>query len=391
MIKSANTMRPTLEDYRIDLDCYNGPLDLLLFLVKRHEVDLHNLPVAKLTEQYLQHMRLIEQINVDVAGEFLVMAATLLEVKSRMIVPVTDDEEAEDVEDGLSASDPRYELVQQLLAYKKFKDAAMALDDQREQWEQRYPLMPTKLSKADREQASSTDEAENAQPVEIDLEDVNVLDLCEAFSRILESIGSGSATHEVIYDDTPIALHAEDICDRLGRDGTMTLQQMFVGRKTRSEMIGLFLATLELVRQRRIRVIQNIAKDEISLETLPPEDSLETAEGKTSPDWRNPQTGEIEYEWPSEEARKRAERRVKIRATRARNRELAEAQKAADGETAADAAQEIQDTEPFEDADAQDTDVQVDSQVDAKEGLDLEGGLDLDDELDIDEDLETDG
>src|SRR5690606_17130646 len=131
--------------------------------------------------------------------------------------------------------------------YKRYKDAAMHLDERREQWQQRFARVPAKQKPPGQE--------DNAEPIEIDLEDASALDLCEAFARILASIGSGPSGHSVVYDDTPIALHADDIVDRLSRDGAMTLQALFVGRRGRSEMIGLFLATLELVRQKRLAVL----------------------------------------------------------------------------------------------------------------------------------------
>lgn len=298
----------SLEDYRVNLDCYHGPLDLLLYLVKRHEVDLNNLPIAQLTEQYLQHLKLIQEIDVDLAGEFLVMAATLLEIKSQMLLPPSQTQDAAEATDAISDGDPRFELVQQLLAYKRFKDAAMDLEERRETWEKRFPCQPFTHEHKEGD--------DGADKVEFDLEDVNVLDLCEAFARILESIGQSAVTHNVVYDDTPIELHAEDIVDRLGRDGAMSLQKIFVGRTNRAELIGLFLATLELVRQKRVRVVQDRIGGEISLELSPEGDRLGAGDD-VEHDWRDPETGEIQYDWPSEEARIRAARRAKLRATRA--------------------------------------------------------------------------
>ncbi len=301
-------------DYRVELDAYAGPLDLLLYLVKRHEIDLHDIPVAKLTEQYLQHLELIKSINVDQAGEFLVMAATLLEIKSRMIQPAPPPEEAGEGEesasgadpahDALDAIDPRHELVQQLLEYKRIKDAAIGLEQKREQWAARFNV-GIKAGKAEK-----PDEPDNAAPVEIDLEDVHVLDLCEAFSRILETIGH-VGDHQVTYDDTPISLHAEDIHDRLKRDGNMTLQQIFVGRTKKAEMIGLFLALLELTRQRIVKVTQDQSVGEIMIALRPEDEHIIDGIHPDEPeaDWTNPQTGEMEYDWPSEEAKRRYERR----------------------------------------------------------------------------------
>jgi segregation and condensation protein A len=310
--------------YRVELDAYAGPLDLLLYLVKRHEIDLSDVPVAELTQQYLRHLEVIKAIDVDRAGEFLVMAATLLEIKSQMLVPRPEgegDAAGGDGERPDQAIDPRFELVQQLLAYKRFKDAAIALEKREHEWARRYAAHPVKVP---RQQASAgPDDPDNAEPIELDLEDVHVLDLCEAFARMLESIGQHKLEHQVTYDDTPISLHAADIYDRLVRDGAMSLQKMFEGRHTRSEMVGLFLATLELVRQRKVRVVQDEAAvgGDIRLEARPEHEQTDTPDDAPR-DWRNPETGEVEYDWPDERSRRRAERRANIRAARAAQGEL---------------------------------------------------------------------
>lgn len=311
-------------DYRVQLDAYAGPLDLLLYLVKRHEIDLQDIPVAELTEQYLDHLKVIQTIDVDRAGEFLVMAATLVEIKSALLMPRLEAEQAEDGDDPTddATADPRFELVQQLLAYKRFKDASLALDERRNEWDVRFPaLAKTPKPPAPGSQGSDPDADDDASgdQIELDLEDANVMDLCSAFGRMLDAIGF-TGDHEVTYDDTPISLHADDIADRLERDGGpdgMTLQQIFVGRASRSEMIGLFLATLELVRQRRVQVIQAPRGGEIRLQLRPESDrnDLDDRADQEDRDWKNPDTGEIEYDWPDEATRLRAEKRAKIRAT----------------------------------------------------------------------------
>lgn len=305
-------------DYRVRLDAYAGPLDLLLYLVKRHEIDLHDIPVAALTEQYLRHLEVIKSIDVESAGEFLVMAATLVEVKSRMIIPQAQREgegdNADPTQDIEALEDPRFELVQQLLAYKAFKDAAYTLEDRAQEWEGRFPV---KIKAGQRPV-----EDEKPQEVTIDLEDVNVFDLCEAFGQILESVGH-LGDHAVTYDDTPISMHAEDIHDRLRTDAPtagLTLKEIFEGRSNRSEMIGLFLATLELVRQRLVRVAQDPITEagrpgeNVRLFLVP--DSERLARDDDAPrDDSGQQPGESEYEWPDEEGKLRFERRERLRAT----------------------------------------------------------------------------
>jgi len=324
-----------MQDYRVELDAYNGPLDLLLFLVRQHEIDLHDIPVAKLTDQYMAYLRAIERIDVELAGEFLVMASTLLEIKSRMLLPLPEAGEGE-ATDGLDELDPRYELVQQLLAYKRYKDAALELDERKDQWAQRHPRQPGAIASISQPDAVGDeldpDAPQDAEPVEFDLEDANVMDLCEAFVRILDSIGQGPGTHQVIYDDTPMALHAEDIIDRLQRLGgegaSITLAEIFLGRRSRSEMIGLFLATLSLVYQRKLRVTQDRLKGEVSLVLTSDAEQIDPDQGEP-PDWTDPKTGEVQYDWPSKKDRKRSEERARRRA------ELRAAREAEDDEQTA--------------------------------------------------------
>ncbi len=322
-----------MSEYRVELENYSGPLDLLLYLVKRNEIDLHDVPIAQLTDQYIAYLEKLRRVDINVAGEFLVMAATLLEIKSRMIMPPPDEAEGAEGEsagaeggegegaDGLSTLDPRYELVQQLLAYKRFKDAAGELSSRREQWSRRFEAS---AATAPPRAAGDEVEAENAPSIDLDLEDVSIFDLCEAFARILATVGDGPRDHAVVDDDTPIALHQEDILDRLNREGPLTLQRIFEGRR-RGEMVGLFIATLELVRQRCIRIHQDRPGDEIRLEARPQEDQQLPQDDET-PAWRNPETGEVEYDWPSEDARRRAERRARLRASYTAKRQAAEAE-----------------------------------------------------------------
>lgn len=323
-------------DYRVELDNYSGPLDLLLYLVRKNEIDLHNIPIAALTEQYLAYLDRIKEIDLDVAGEFLVMAATLLEIKSRMLVPADEQTDADTDDTNDEALDPRHELVQQLLAYKRYRDAAGELDARLQSWEKRltaHVVEPSRHRRSANHDAnhgadqsadqSAMDGEEDAQPVELDLDDVSVLDLCEAFARILDSIGA-TRQHEVVYDDTPIALHAEDILDRLQRDADadgMDLQTMFAGR-SRGEAIGLFLATLELVKQRRVTARQD-THGAIRLVLLPePSDDIQTHDGgslEALEKWRDPATGEIDYDWPDTQTRRRAQRRAQRRTKRGFN------------------------------------------------------------------------
>jgi len=225
-------------EYRVNLDIYDGPLDLLLYLIRRDEVDIYDIPIARITEQYVRYVELLKRLDPNLAGAFLVMAATLMEIKTRMLLPTPSPEEGG--EEGLEI-DPRAELVRQLLEYKAFKDAA---GDLREAAAAQALKFSRRLPHADDEAA------------ELDLEDAQVWDLLDAFSRLMAAIGADAKTQEIIYDDTPIELHEADILDRLRRDGAMSFRRIFEGRTDRVEVLGLFLALLELIRLRRILATQ---------------------------------------------------------------------------------------------------------------------------------------
>jgi len=256
-----------MPDYRVQTDIYNGPMDLLLYLIRRNEVDLYDIPIAIITSQYCEYVATLSIIDPNAAGDFLVMAAALMEMKSRMLLPRTVglEGEAEDL------SDPRLELVRQLLEYKKFKDASFELGAAAAAQAMRWPRGPVRTT--------ATDSAE------VDLEDVQVWDLVAAFTKLMASIGGGKATHEVVFDDTPIALHAADILDRLqGEGGELLFEAVFLGRN-RVEMIGLFLALLELMRQQRVRITQSRMLGPITIVLLSAE-PIQVEEGAGDPAFR---------------------------------------------------------------------------------------------------------
>lgn len=265
-------------EYKVELDAFEGPMDLLLYLIRRAEVDIHDIPVAELTRQYMGYLRQVHTIDIDLAGEFLVMAATLTEIKARMLAPtpVREGDEGAPADAGPESPaseliDPRAELVRQLLEYKRFRDAADALGRKRDEWDQRYAA-----SHADLDRASLAEAARKL--ADVDIEDVTLSDLAGAFAKILASVDlTRLGDHRVVIDETPIEVHAEDLVLRLRElgaggdapaDGTASapvdFAEVFKGR-SRSEMIGLFLALLELVRRRRVSVEQQGTADRIVL------------------------------------------------------------------------------------------------------------------------------
>ncbi len=241
-----------MPDYRVQTDIYAGPMGLLLYLIRRNEVELNNIPVALITKQYIEYVNMLETIDPNVAGDFLIMITVLMELKAKMLLPRPELENGTVEEEDLS--DPRLELVRQLLEYKKFKDASVQLQERADVQATKWPRVPARLKPE--------------KSGEVDLEDVQIWDLVAAFNKIMVAIGAGAATHDVIFDDTPISLHAADIVDRLDRDGgRLHFEQVFAGRN-RGEMIGLFLALLELMRQARVRVVQETPHDAIDIELL---------------------------------------------------------------------------------------------------------------------------
>ncbi len=249
-------------EYRVELDVFNGPLDLLLYLIKRDELDIYDIPIARITDSYMQYVSMLKEMkdssgfDINVAGDFLVMAATLIEIKSSTLLPKAPVIAADGQPTAAQElADPRYELVQKLLEYKRFKDAATALEKRQHEQQARFARYP----------AAAPGQADEPPPV--DLDEVQVWDLLAAFDRLMKEVGFRKPlAHEVIFDDTPIDLHCADIEDRLNREGKMTLRALLLGRQNRSEMIGLFLALLELIRQRKILVHQAEALGEMEIE-----------------------------------------------------------------------------------------------------------------------------
>ncbi|MFQ6036333.1 MAG: segregation and condensation protein A, partial [Sedimentisphaerales bacterium] len=225
-----------LADYRVNLDIFAGPLDLLLYLVRKEEVDIYDIPIAKITDQYLRYIEMLKSLNIDLAGDFLVMAATLMEIKSAMLLPRATPEQLAD--DDLT--DPRAELIRQLLEYKKFKDAANLLHAAADEHRQRFARPDTIMERL----------RPDAEP-QLDIEQVSVWDLLEAFDAICRATGvSRDISH--IKDDTPIDLYQIEVLHRLQTEGPMIFERIFESKSHRAVMIGLFLALLELIREKLV-------------------------------------------------------------------------------------------------------------------------------------------
>jgi segregation and condensation protein A len=243
------------EGYRVKLDVFTGPLDLLLYLIRRDEVDVQDIPIVRVTDQYIEHVRVLEQLDPNAIGDFLVMASTLVELKSRALLPTPPLESEDDVED------PRAPLVRQLLEYKRFKDAAQALGHAADERARRYVRRPAALPK-------------DLQGIE--LEEAEVWDLLKAFGKVMTAIGRGPGTHEINYDDTPIELHAAEIVAILEQEGPTTFASLFENPDDRMHIVGRFLALLDLIHQQRVRAEQAAPLETIYLFLLEEVEDSET-------------------------------------------------------------------------------------------------------------------
>ena len=238
-------------DFRVDLEIFRGPLDLLLYLVRKHEVQIVDIPIAMITEQYIEYLTVLEQLDVDGVGDFLAMASWLMEIKSQQVLP-----RAGEVEDELD--DPRQELVRRLLEYKKYRDAASVLEERGRSWQQRFPRLASDLPQRQRNLAE--------EPIR----EVELWDLVSAFGRIIRDTESARPS-SIVYDDTPIHVYMQRIHARLKRQGQLAFSELFDPSMHNSTLVGIFLAVLELVRHAQVRVEQNELFGEIWL--LPRSDS----------------------------------------------------------------------------------------------------------------------
>lgn len=219
-----------MSQYQVALDTFHGPLDLLLHLVRRNEVDILDIPVARLADQFLEYLETVRELDVELAGDFLVMAATLCELKSRSLIPVEAQSDAEDEDD------PRKELVRQLLEYRKYKDAAAALEECAETAGTRFVrIVPP----------------EPVQPGLPPVRPVELWDLVAAFGRLMRETQSLRPT-AVIVDDTPQHVYEASILDTVRQLGRVAFRQLFTPPFHKSRLIGLFLAVLELIKLRQV-------------------------------------------------------------------------------------------------------------------------------------------
>jgi len=258
--------------YRVELDLFTGPLDLLLYLVRRDEVDIVDLPIARITQQFHEFLDVLQQLDLDLVGDFVVMASMLVEIKSRSVLPAQDESQEEPLATG-ATGDPRSDLIRQLLEYKQFKEAATALEEQALQWQERYPRL------------SDERPATGKNPAADRIKEVELWDLVSALGRVLKRNDvEGSST--IRYDETPIQTYVEQIGTHVRAAGQVPFTSLFDQQTIRSKIIGMFLAVLELIRHHGFRCQQGADFAEILL--LPPLAEIDASQKVSAEDALDP-------------------------------------------------------------------------------------------------------
>ncbi|MDD5491892.1 MAG: segregation/condensation protein A [bacterium] len=229
--------------YQVKLEIFEGPLDLLLHLIKKEEIDIYNIPVSRITEEYLQYLEMLKMLNLDIAGEFLVMAATLLQIKSRKLlpVPVKEEENSEEL-------DPYQELVRQLLEYKRFKEVAKVLEEKEIEQQQVFTRPQQKIEHSGDEEY---------------IIEASLFDLLDAFKNVLKS--SKTTVREIIQEEVKIEERVRIIREKLMEKESLSFEDIFTPESTKMEMVVTFLAMLELIKMKEIRILQTRLFDKIRI------------------------------------------------------------------------------------------------------------------------------
>lgn len=224
--------------YEIKLDIFEGPLDLLLYLIRKNEIDIYNIPIALITEQYLEYLDIMRSLNLDLAGEYLVLAATLIHIKSRLLLPPVEGEE-----EGEEGEDPRTELVRQLLEYQAFKEAALSLDTR--------PLLNRDVFT----RGAPAEEPAAAEQEEEVMIEVGVFELVQAFRVVISGL---DRSEDMAIDTEKMSLtdRINEIMERLTEEKELTFTDLLAERTDRKRIVYTFLAILELMKLRMIRAYQ---------------------------------------------------------------------------------------------------------------------------------------
>jgi segregation and condensation protein A len=222
--------------YEVKLVNFEGPLELLLHLIKKNEINIYDIPIALITQQYIEALDLMKSLNLAIAGEFLVMAATLIHIKSKTLLPPSE------VEEGLEEGDPRQELVWRLLEYQKFKDAAEQLEERESLWREIFRREPSP--------------SPELLPEEIPLVDVTLYDLLDALKNVLLRLPDNKKLFQVTADELSVKDRMQFLMERMENTESLLFDELFEGVLTRNAVVVTFLALLEVIRLGLIQVLQ---------------------------------------------------------------------------------------------------------------------------------------
>ena len=237
-----------MAEYKVKFEVFEGPLDLLLYLIKKEEVDIYEVNLTTLATQFIQYIETMRLLDLEIAGEFLVMASTLMYIKSRELLPVDQQVAVEGEDEG---EDPRWELIRQLVEYKKFKDAAVQLQTLEVRQENVFPRLPGKL------------EVENTTP--LPKPDVSIFDLLNAVNAVLKRFEKRDDAREIFEDKWTVSEKIEFVLQVITERGGVRFAELFAGAASRSEVVCTFLALLELIRLKQLVCAQNEEFGEIEI------------------------------------------------------------------------------------------------------------------------------
>jgi len=233
-------------DYKVKLEVFEGPLDLLLYLIKQDEIDIYDVSLERITRQYLEYLQAFKELNIELAGEFIVMAANLIYLKSRSLLPVDQQPPEEDARED----DPRWDLIRQLIEYKKFKEAAAQLHVR--ELEQERIFARTGGSSPDREQLLRPGE-------------VGIFQLINAFQTVIKRVEARHDVQEIFGERFSVSEKIDTILKRVAGGAAVRFSDLFGAVVSRVEVAVTFLALLELIRLKQVRAIQRSIFDEIEI------------------------------------------------------------------------------------------------------------------------------
>ncbi len=245
-----------MNEYRVQFDVFEGPLDLLLHLVKKQEVDIYQVNLTRIASEFVAYIDQMRELDLEIAGEFLVMAATLIYIKSRELLPADQKPDAQVGEED--EEDPRFELIRRLVEYKKFKDAAAELQSLENRMDQVYEHRSTPV-------VLPETEPQRREPV-------SIFDLIQAVSVILKRFSERDDVREIQADPYTVSEKMAALRILIQERGRFRFSELFAEARTRSEVVVTFLAMLELTRLRHLQVVQSEDFGEIEVELAPPEE-----------------------------------------------------------------------------------------------------------------------